>query len=126
MHKTQIIMRIGTNIRFQRELRGWSQEALAASLSGISQSTISRIENNEQDVSWEMIEVFAKVFSISTDELIHPAQPVFNNHHQQGGHAANYIVLQGMEEALSAKDKLIAAKDEMIAFLKLRIKELEG
>ncbi len=119
-------MRIGTNIRIHRELRGWSQEALAASLSGISQSTISRIENNDQDVSWEMIEALAKAFSISVEELVRPVQAVFNHPHQQGNHAANFIMLQGMEEALIAKDKLIVAKDEMIALLKSRIKELEG
>lgn len=116
-------MRIGTNIRFHRELRGWSQEALAAGLPGISQSTVSRIEHNEQDVSWEMIEALAKAFSISVKELIRPVQPV---HLHQGGFDANSIALKGMEEALISKDKLIVAKDEIIALLKHKIKELEG
>ena len=61
---------------------------------------------------------FSKVFEISTDELIQSPQPVFNSHHQQGGHANNYIVNNGLEAALIAKDEVIAAKNEVINLLK--------
>ena len=87
-------MRIGSNIRYHRESKGWSQDALAANMHGISQSTVSRIENNEQDLMWEQIEAFAQVFEISTDELIRPHQTIINSNYQQGGHSNNYTSLR--------------------------------
>jgi transcriptional regulator with XRE-family HTH domain len=118
-------MRIGFNIRRYREKRGWSQEALG-SMVGKSQSTISSIESNEQDVPWELLESFAQAFHVTTDELAHPDTPVFNSHHQQGGHANNYIIQNGADAALAAKDEVIAAKNETIETLKKRIQELES
>ncbi|MFN0215101.1 MAG: helix-turn-helix domain-containing protein [Saprospiraceae bacterium] len=49
-----INMRIGHNLRRLRESKGWSQEAFALMV-GASQSTISNIESNKQDVTWEQI-----------------------------------------------------------------------
>lgn len=118
-------MRLGSNIRRYRETKGWSQEALARSIEGMSQSSISRIESNEQDLSWEQIESFAKAFNIDVQELVNQAAPIFHNHNQQGGNASNYIVQNGSELALAAKDEVISAKNDIIAALKGRIASLE-
>ncbi len=81
-------MRIGHNLRRLRESKGWSQEAFALVV-GASQSTISNIESNKQDVTWEQIELYSRKLETTPEELIHQDAPIFNNHHQQGGQASN-------------------------------------
>ncbi len=117
-------MRIGYNLRRLRESKGWSQEAFALML-GMSQSTVSNIESNKQDVAWEQIERWALLLEVPPEELIHQDAPVFNSHHQRGGHASNYVIHNGCDTALAAKDEIIATKNEVIALLKERVQALE-
>lgn len=66
-------MYLGTVIRRQREIRGWSQEALAANIPGLSQSELSRIENNKKHPDWGQITAFAAAFDMSVEELVREA-----------------------------------------------------
>lgn len=94
-------MRIGHNLRRFRDSKGWTQDAFAH-LVGLGQSTISNIESNKQDVTWEQIELFSEKLGITPEELIRQDAPIFNSLHQQGGQANNYIIHNGAEEIVSA------------------------
>ncbi|MFN0033627.1 MAG: helix-turn-helix domain-containing protein [Saprospiraceae bacterium] len=118
-------MRIGHNVRRYREKKGWKQESLAEKI-GMSQSNLSNIESNKQDATWEQIQAIALALEVNTKKLTAQKNPVFNSNHQQGGHANNYIVHNGAEAALAAKDEVIAAKNEMIAILHARVLVLES
>ena len=63
-------MCIGQNLRRERETKGWSQEALGLSADGLSQGTVSLIESNKQEASWEQIISFSKALEISPEQLM--------------------------------------------------------
>ena len=64
-------MLIGTQIRRQRQARGWSQEALAACIK-VTQSTISRIEQNQQAITLIQLKMLAQAFEITVQDLLAP------------------------------------------------------
>jgi transcriptional regulator with XRE-family HTH domain len=59
-------MVIGTNIRKERILKGYSQEWLAQRL-GISQNVISDIENGKVDIKMSKLEEIANVISLEEE-----------------------------------------------------------
>jgi transcriptional regulator with XRE-family HTH domain len=117
-------MRIGHNLRRIRESKGWTQDAFAH-LVGVGQSTISNIESNKQDVTWEQIELFSQKLEITPEEMIRQDAPIFNSLHQQGGQANNYIIQNGAEEIISAKNDTISALQALIREKDIRIQLLE-
>lgn len=60
-------MDIGYNIRKIRELKGYSQEFLANQLE-ISQRQLSRIENNETDMSLSRLETISKLLEVTLNQ----------------------------------------------------------
>ncbi len=112
-------MHIGIYIRQYRESRGWSQEALAANVVGMSQSTISRIENNKQNINLTQTKKLAFCLGLSVEELLHSPQTV-------SGGISEQESTEALKVMLSAKDDVIAAKNEIIDLLKTRILELEN
>lgn len=69
----------GTEIKYQREINGYSQRDLAQR-TGIKQQNISRWENNQAIPSIENCEILADFYGITIDELIGRDQikPNFN------------------------------------------------
>lgn len=61
---------IGQNIKRIRELRGWSQEKLALKMGYKSKTTISKIEDNINDVNQQKLDKFAKVLGCDVTELL--------------------------------------------------------
>lgn len=61
---------IGQNIKRIRELRGWSQEKLALKMGYKSKTTISKIEDNINDVNQKKLDKFAKVLGCDVTELL--------------------------------------------------------
>ena len=61
---------IGHNIKHMRELRGWSQETLARKMGYKSKTTISKIEDNINDVNQKKLDKFAKVLGCDVTELL--------------------------------------------------------
>lgn len=59
----------GSKIRMVRELRGFSQENVAALL-GIAQNTYSKYENNQIKISAEVIQKIADIFEVSLIDLM--------------------------------------------------------
>ncbi|MBX3164304.1 MAG: helix-turn-helix transcriptional regulator [Bacteroidetes bacterium] len=60
---------IGDNIRYYRNLKGWSQEEMADKIN-VSLPTYSRIERNINGVPFKRIVQLAKVLGISPSELV--------------------------------------------------------
>jgi transcriptional regulator with XRE-family HTH domain len=60
---------IGDNIRYYRNLKGWSQEVMADKLN-VSLPTYSRIERNINTVPFKRIVQLAKVFGITPSQLV--------------------------------------------------------
>ena len=59
----------GTELKYQREINGYSQRDLAK-LTGIKQQNISRWENNQAIPSIENCEKLADFYGITLDELV--------------------------------------------------------
>ena len=61
---------IGQNIKRIRELRGLSQEKLSLKMGYKSKTTISKIEDNINDVNQKKLDKFAKVLGCDVTELL--------------------------------------------------------
>ncbi|GAF66669.1 helix-turn-helix domain-containing protein [Alkalihalobacillus trypoxylicola] len=62
-------MNIGERVKHLREERGWSQKELAQKMK-INNSVLNRIENNKRVLTDSEIIILAKLFQISTDDLL--------------------------------------------------------
>ena len=60
---------LGDNIRYYRNLKGWSQEVVADKLN-VSLPTYSRIERNINTIPFKRILQLAKLFDITPSELV--------------------------------------------------------
>ena len=62
------MMKTKNKVRYYRKLKGLSQEKLAQ-LSGVSQSTISDLENGKHSTTFQNIKKVALVLDVSIDKL---------------------------------------------------------
>ena len=60
---------VGPRLRRLRERRGWTLTALAAT-TGISKSTLSRLENGERKPSLELLLPLSEAYHLPLDELV--------------------------------------------------------
>ncbi len=115
-------MNVGANIKKLRELKNFSQQAMAEGL-GISQKTYSNIESAGNNITIETIEKIAKFLNISFNKILElNAEAILNNTHQSGGisqinTAPSYNYLN--DKNIELYEKLLTEKD-------LRIKALEA
>jgi len=57
------------NISVLRDMRGWSQEYVAAKL-GVTQKQVSKYESGRDWVSATTLVAYAKLFNVMTDQLL--------------------------------------------------------
>jgi transcriptional regulator with XRE-family HTH domain len=69
--KKQTDISTGDVIRMLRELKGWTQEELAA-LSGVNAKNISLLENNKVDIGKKRTEQIANAFGIHPSIIMFP------------------------------------------------------
>lgn len=105
----------GNKVRALRLLRGFSQEYMADKLE-INQTSYSRIENNQQKLTAEMLEKLAGVLGVSVTDITSNEPLIIQNN------ASNYGA-QGRIENFYADQKelferIIASKDDEITNLK--------
>jgi transcriptional regulator with XRE-family HTH domain len=93
---------IGKNIRQLRQKNEWSQGEVAKRL-GISIPAFSKIETGITDVNLSRLDQIAKLFEVSTIEII------ANGSSQQNNHS---------EELLELKEKLSGKEEEIISLQK--------
>nr|WP_255476777.1 helix-turn-helix transcriptional regulator [Mucilaginibacter sp. AK015] len=114
----------GEKIRTIRELRGFSQENVAAQL-GIAQNTYSKIETNQTKLTTDTLTKIAEVLEVSPMDIISNQPAIVNfqpNHGTQGiGHIEHFYAFQK-----DLFDKIIASKDEEIDRLVKIIEQIAG
>jgi transcriptional regulator with XRE-family HTH domain len=69
MHNKTQPYPIGNNIRKWRTLRGFKQDTFAQ-LIGISKATLSKIENNKQDINLPRLHKMATCLKVKTTQLL--------------------------------------------------------
>jgi transcriptional regulator with XRE-family HTH domain len=113
----------GNKIRQLRNLKGYSQEYMSIKLD-IEQSSYSRIENEQQKLTAEMLQNIAKVLDIAVSDITNSEPIVINNQTSNQG-------TQGYFEHFYADQKetyqkLVDAKDaEILRILKEKNIEIE-
>ena len=112
-------------IRFLRESQGISQEFLANEL-GISQKTLSRIENGQTDISVNQLKNIAKVLGVSATELFEDNKISIHIENQNGENF--YGIQNGTVISLSSKkeDESIEKIMDLIDKLEQEIKRLKN
>lgn len=90
-------MQIGRNLRTLRANRGYTQEKIA-DLLGISQTTYSKLENNEGKPDLNLIEKIASVYDVDVFEILKEDGLSFYNRENKGGQ--NGLIINNLPEKL--------------------------
>lgn len=119
-----IKMDIGENIRKVRDLKGFSQQALAESI-GLSQKQLSRIETNQVSPTFDTLEKICDALGITLKNLLHFNEDlIFNNvvETQNGGEfiAYNNTDIKQIENLYK---QLLAEKDKIISMLEAKVSQ---
>jgi transcriptional regulator with XRE-family HTH domain len=113
----------GEKIRLIREMRGWSQENVAARL-GILQNAYSRIETNQTKLDSAMLVKIAEVLEVSPMDIL-SAQPAIINFQSNKGTQQSFgyveTVTTGQKELY---EQLIKGKDDEISRLNKIVEKL--
>ena len=75
MSARDITLLFGKNIKFYRNLKRWSQEALAEK-AGVSKNTICEIETGKKFVHAERLDKFSEIFGVDVYKLFMPEDVV--------------------------------------------------
>lgn len=112
---TEKTKHIGRNISRLRELRGIKQEALALAI-GVSQQTISNIENSET-VEDEKLQLIAKELGMSTEAIKNFTEEnvmnFFNNFYDNSSSQGNSFN-QGMYATFNPLDKIVELYERLL------------
>ena len=119
-----IKMDIGENIRKVRDLKGFSQQALAESI-GLSQKQLSRIETNQVSPTFDTLEKICEALGITLKNLLQFNEDlIFNNvvETQNGGEfiAYNNTDIKQIENLYK---QLLAEKDKIISMLEAKVSQ---
>ena len=121
-------MNVGENIKNLRELKNYSQSAMAKMLY-VSQKTYCNIEKAGNKVTIELIEKIAEILNVSLNKVLElNAEAILNNTNQTGGLSQlntapsttnfNDKNTEHYEKRLTEKDQTIATQKELIQQLK--------
>ena len=119
-----IKMDIGENIRKVRDLKGFSQQALAESI-GLSQKQLSRIETNQVSPTFDTLEKICEALGITLKNLLQFNEDlVFNNvvETQNGGEfiAYNNTDIKQIENLYK---QLLVEKDKILSMLEAKFSQ---
>jgi transcriptional regulator with XRE-family HTH domain len=110
-------------IRLIREMRGYSQENVAARL-GIAQNTYSNIETNQAKLESSMLVKIAEVLEVSPMDILSSQPAIINLQSNKGTQQAfGYVetVISGQKELY---EKMLEGKDKEIDRLNKIIEKL--
>ena len=116
--------KIGTRIRTLRKSRGFSQEEMADRLH-ISQSTYSRIENNESNNWVHLIEKLCTELQIKPEELFTIEGLVQNNTDNASG-VQNHTLHDTHITINQLSDKVIELYEDKIKMLEAEVARLKA
>ena len=118
---------IGRKISRIRELRDMKQEVLATAL-GVSQQTISNIENSET-VEDETLQKIAEILGVSVEGIQNfSEEAVFNiigntvNNHDNGAFFNYSPSFNPLDKVVELYERLVQAEKEKVAYLEKLIK----
>lgn len=115
---------IGRNISRIRELRGMKQEALAIAI-GVSQQTISNIENSETVEDEKLLEI-AKALNVSPeaiknfneDSILNIISNNFTSHDNSTLNAINvHPTFNPIDKVVELYERLLQAEKDKVAYL---------
>ena len=111
-------MNLGTKIKKLRELKNFTQLHMANEL-GVSQSTYSKIEMGEIDVSMTKLEKISSILGLTPEEVFtFNEQMIFNVMYNQNGHNG-FVINKGVSE------KEVELYKDQISSLKIEIEHLK-
>jgi transcriptional regulator with XRE-family HTH domain len=126
MNTTTKPKHLGRNISRIRELRGIKQEALAMAI-GVSQQTISNIENSET-VEDDKLELIAKELGVTaealknfSDEAVINYFNFYDNSSSQGNNIGAFgttnCTFNPLDKVVELYERLVQAEKEKVAYL---------
>ncbi|WP_286727943.1 MULTISPECIES: helix-turn-helix domain-containing protein [Sphingobacterium] len=126
-------MTTGTKIRLLREQKGWGQDVLAAKL-GISQPAISKLESDQNKLSWDNAVALSELFEVDPEYFFDSKINNYISHNQKVNQLFNsdyndnnIEFIKGLYEAqIKSKDELLEEKHERIVELKKQVEELKA
>lgn len=127
MRASEINSHIGRKIVRIRELRGMKQDTLASAI-GVSQQTISRIEQSEL-VDDDKLEMIASALGVTVeairnfneDAIINHMNNIHNNH-DNSVNAVVYYQMSPIDKITELYERLLASEREKIALLEKLVK----
>lgn len=115
-------MDIGYKIRKIRELKGYSQEFLASQLE-ISQRQLSRIENNDTDLSLSKLETISNILEVTLNQLLgFDEKFIFQHCENAFGNNQNYYAFSDKERDLY--EKRISHLEKEITYLRTQLENI--
>ena len=134
MNTTTKSKHLGRNISRIRELRGIKQDALAMAI-GVSQQTISNIENSET-VEEEKLELIAKELGVTAEALKNFSDEavfnIINNTYNNNSSDSSTIIASSVnyqptfntiEKMVELYERLVQAEKEKVAYLEKLLKK---
>ena len=113
-------MEIGTKIKKIRELKNYTQEYMADKLN-VSQSTYSRFEKDDSDITISQLERISEILEVKVEELINFNEKfVFNNYASNQANQAHIInQYMGENEKKLYEDKIKLLEEKILLLEKL-------
>jgi transcriptional regulator with XRE-family HTH domain len=120
---------IGRNISRIRELREMKQEALAIAL-GVSQQTVSNIENSETIEDEKLLEV-AKALGVTTEAIKNFSEEAvinyfanfYDNSSNNGAIHASNCTFNPLDKVVELYERLVQAEKEKVEYLEKLLKK---
>jgi transcriptional regulator with XRE-family HTH domain len=127
------MIEIGNNIRRIREIKNYTQEAVAGII-GMSVTAYGDIERGKSDVNFTRLGEIAKALEVKPEEIVTFGSVTYNNTVSGGenglvGHNGTYnnnIPENMMLLERAVFDKMMKDKDEEIAFLRRQLDKPAG
>lgn len=112
-------MQVGQKIKKLRELKNFTQEHMANSLS-MTQSAYSKIETGETDISYSKLEKVAEVLQLRPEDIItfneHLVFNIMHNQNVNGVHGSQLYLIP--EEFKKFHEEQVNSLKEEIVYLK--------
>jgi transcriptional regulator with XRE-family HTH domain len=121
------MLEIGNNIRRIREIKNYTQEAVA-DMVGMSVSAYGDIERGKSDVNFTRLGEIAAALEVKPEEIVNFSSTVYNNTFNDYGLGVNHGTINNAPENMVIMergifDKMMKDKDEEIAFLREQLRK---
>ena len=119
-------MEIGTTIKKLRELKNLTQEFMASELN-ISQSTYSRIEKDESELTIAQLKQISEILEVKVEDLINFQEKfIFNNYATHNANQGYNVINNISPVEKELYEKHIETLREEVAYLKGLLDRVSG